>query len=335
MRNFTISCLAIIFALSTFCFAIEVEFHLYPRWNLIAMPCTTSHDTIAEVLPILPPAFTYDATSGSYCMAYTFPASNIGFWAMSLTETTFTIECECVDVPLDICDPMRSVVLNGDTIDEWRIERNAAGCVNRIDLSGMDISDPNCLSGIELYPTLQRLYLDENLLTSIDLSPLASCANLQWLWLGNNQLTSIDLSPLSLCANLLWLIFSSNQLTSINLSPLSSCANLQLFWLGGNQLTSVDLSPLASCDNLHRLALGSNELASIDLSPLSSCPNLQGLYLDYNQLTSIDLSPIWDLDSLEDLYLNDNDLDSASCAQVCNFIDAHPDCNVWTDCTCP
>ena len=245
MRILTISCLAIFFALCTVCFAIEVEFHLYPGWNLSAMPCTTSYDTIANVLTILPPAFTYDPTSGSYCIAYKFPAPNVGFWVLSLTETTFTIECECVDVPLDICDPMRPVVLNGDTIPEERIYRYTTGCVSEMYLHEMGISDPNCLSGIEQYPTLHWLSLQYNQLTSIDLLPLSSCPDLLILSLYGNQLTSIDLTPLSSCTNFMWLELTFNQLTSIDLSPIWGLDLLGLY-LDNNYLDSTSCAHV--CD---------------------------------------------------------------------------------------
>ena len=185
------------------------------------------------------------------------------------------------------CDPDVPVVLNGDTIPELEITRNDYGCVTAIDLSFIFISDPNCLSGIELWS-----------------------ANLEVLHLGVNSLSSIDLSPLSSCTNLERLI---------------------IYW---NDLTSIDLTPLSSCSNLEVLSLCNNSLTNIDLSPLTSCTNFWLLDLSSNQLTSIDLSPIWTSYSLQHLFLYNNALDSASCAQVCDFIDEHPDCNVNTDCSC-
>ena len=86
-----------IVALCVVCFAIEVEFHLYPGWNLISMPCSTATDSIADYMQIVPPAYSFDPTIG-YTAIFTFPAPNVGFWALSLADTTFSIACECVDV---------------------------------------------------------------------------------------------------------------------------------------------------------------------------------------------------------------------------------------------
>ena len=163
---------------------------------------------------------------------------------------------------IDPCDPDTPVVLNGDTIEEWRIERNDEGCVIRIDLSEMNISNPNCLSGIELYFTLERLYLFSNNLTSIDLSPLISCINFEKLNLGDNQLTSIDLSLLAACTNLEVISLYANALTSINLSPLVLCTNLEWLSLWSNQITSINLTSLWDLDSLENLLLQYNTLDS-------------------------------------------------------------------------
>ncbi|RKZ30679.1 hypothetical protein DRQ33_07685, partial [bacterium] len=216
-----------------------------------------------------------------------FQASAIAYWEDIYREDEVQVYIEHIE-----CDSTAPVVLNGDTIPEWRITRDTTGCVIEIDLSEMSISDPNCLSGIELYPTLQVLDLGDNNLTSIDLSPLSSCTNLLNLKLDNNNLTSIDLAPLASCTNLQRLYLYNNQLTSIDLAPISSCTNLQKLYLGGNDLTSIDLSPLSSCTNLQGLYLSCNNLTSIDLLPLSSCTNLKGFDLWDNNLTSIDLSPL-------------------------------------------
>ncbi|MCK5834072.1 leucine-rich repeat protein, partial [bacterium] len=152
---------------------------------------------------------------------------------------------------------------------------------------------------------------------------------------SNNQLYIIDLSPLASCTNLRLLNLRNNGLSiGIDLSPLASCANLEEIDLCCNELTSIGLSPLASCTNLKALALFSNKLTSIDLSPLTSCESLRRLDLNGNRLNTIDLLPLWNL-SLEILSISINDdLDSVSCAQVCDFIDEHPSCDVPTGWGC-
>jgi len=240
------------------------------------------------------------------------------------------------------CDPTEPVILNGDTIPESRITRNELGCVTSIRLYYLEISDPNYLSGIEEYAvSLTSLTLhDCSIPLSIDLSPLASCTNLEKLYIDDNNLTSIDLSPIASCENLNTLNISYNQqLDSLNLTPLSSCPNLMDLDLSYNRFSTIDLNPLSSCLDLHEIELNDNQLDSIDLWAFSSYTQLCYLNLESNNLTSIDLSPLWYLDNLREIRLNYNDLDPASCAHVCDFIDTHPSEGpvrlVYSDCSCP
>ncbi len=80
------------------CFAIEVEYHIYRGWNMIAVPCSTDAETIDEIFPFLISTFVFDPAIQSYDLPSGVPAANEGFWAFSLVDTHITIECECVDV---------------------------------------------------------------------------------------------------------------------------------------------------------------------------------------------------------------------------------------------
>jgi len=248
------------------------------------------------------------------------------------------------------CDPNQPVVLNGDTIPEGEIiTRSPTGCVVGIHIRGIPIYDTDFIVGIDAYgATLEELIIDEifeDALLTVNLTPLSDCTNLNRLQINNSNFTSLDISSLSSSGSIEWLCISRHaSLTNIDLSPLSSCSGLKKLHVNNNGgLTSLDLSPLSSCINLEELNLSSiiifpdPAFTAIDLSSLSSCTKLKVLDMYYNiRLASIDLSPLWDLDSLEflDLSYCGFDGDSASCAQVCQFIDEHPDCEVYHDCDC-
>ncbi|MBN2543809.1 hypothetical protein JXI42_13195 [bacterium] len=211
---------------------------------------------------------------------YTFSVS--AYWEDTTTTAEITVFIQYVE-----CDPTQPVELNGDTIPESKVTRNAAGCVRALTLQSMGWTDPNCINGVEEYSaTLVRLSLSGNHLSSIDLNPLSSCRN---LWM------------LSLCVN---------------------------------QISGIDLTPLSNVQNMGFLGLCFNQLTSIELAPLSECRNFQELYLSFNSLSHIDLTPLWDLKAFRYFSIDFNDLGSTSCNHVCNFIDSHPDCDVWTDCDC-
>ena len=143
--------------------------------------------------------------------------------------------------------------------------------ITYLDLWSLGVTD---LTGIENFSGLESLWVDNNQLTSLDLSgnPL-----LEEFGCDNTQLTSLDLSGNPLLEEV---YCSNNQLTSLDLSgnPL-----LEELYCGGNQLTSLDVSgnPLLVylwCDN--------NQLTSLNLITNTV---LEGLDCSNNQLTSLEL----------------------------------------------
>ena len=119
------------------------------------------------------------------------------------------------------------------------------------------------LTGIELFPNLEKLDCKYNNLTRLDVS---KNTNLTVLYCESNQLTSLDLSK-------------NTALTKLD------CAL--------NQLTGLDLSKNTALTELNCQA---NQLTSLDLSKNTA---LTKLYCSNNQLTSLDLSKNTALDTLD------------------------------------
>ena len=157
---------------------------------------------------------------------------------------------------------------------------NKTETINIISITSLDLSSyPNGLgitdlTGIESFSGLESLWIDNNQLTSLDLSgnPL-----LEEFGCDNCQLTSLDLSG---NPALVEMYCSNNQLTSLDLSgnPL-----LEELYCDGNQITSLDLS---SNPLLEYLWCNNNQLTSLDLSTNTA---LGGLDCSNNQLTSLDV----------------------------------------------
>jgi Leucine-rich repeat (LRR) protein len=174
--------------------------------------------------------------------------------------------CVIFGPPGDCGDVNVSVDINGDG-EVQVIEAEA------VDLLCIGFQDIESLEGIEAFVNLERLYVYNNNLTSIDVS--------------NNQLLRIldcssnNLSSINSNANLESLNVSYNDLLELYIS-----GNTNLMYLGckNNQLTSIDISNNA---NLTSLNIGYNELTEIDLS---QHPNFKGLTIEYNNLTNIDVS---------------------------------------------
>ncbi|MGY5858838.1 MAG: leucine-rich repeat domain-containing protein [Candidatus Thorarchaeota archaeon] len=108
--------------------------------------------------------------------------------------------------------------------------------------------------------------LDLRDMVSVDLLPLIWCENLESLFLRNNVLTEVDLSPLEKCGkNLKVLNLSHNRIQEINLEALSCCPNLIEVKLNDNRLKRIDLSPLFECANLAELGLDEEVSLTADL----------------------------------------------------------------------
>ena len=147
-------------------------------------------------------------------------------------------------------------------------------------------------TGIEKLTSLTSLTLDDNNISSIDLSKNTA---LKELGLSGNNLSSIDLSKNTALKEL---DLSGNNLSNIDLSKNTNLTSLDL---GYNRLSSIDLSKNAS---LTKLYLFGNNLSSIDLSKNTS---LTKLYLFDNKISSIDLSKNT---ALKELDLSGNNLSS-------------------------
>jgi len=123
--------------------------------------------------------------------------------------------------------------------------------ITRLECDGANMGDAE---GIDQLPALTNLRLQDNRLTSIDVSKNTALTNLD---LSSNNLTSVDVTN---NIKLTKLNVAANQLTDIDLS-----LNLKLtsLWLSGNQLTDIDVSNNAA---LEILSAYGNDFTSIDLS---------------------------------------------------------------------
>ncbi len=149
----------------------------------------------------------------------------------------------------------------------------------------------------EQFLAITRVYADEGSID--DATGIEKLVNLEKLSLDNNNLTSIDVSSLT---NLEFLNIKDNRLNQINLGTLHYLTELHL---SDNNLTFVDLSGL---ENLEELELSSNRLVELDISnnpaleyldivvtnisgvDFSNNPNLKELYIDYSAFSSSNIN---------------------------------------------
>jgi len=92
----TIAIIAFVFI----AFAIEVDMRLSAGWNLVAVPCSTGYINIADLLPIVPPAYKF-VPGGGYEAIMALPRPSEGFWVLAMSDAVVHFSCECVDDTLD------------------------------------------------------------------------------------------------------------------------------------------------------------------------------------------------------------------------------------------
>lgn len=147
----------------------------------------------------------------------------------------------------------------------------------------------NTLNGLHFVPLLTHLYVQNNQLATIDLSPLLQ---LQKLYLDGNLFSSLEsLDSLGHASSLIEL-HASNQETMENqplhLTPeaLGKLSSLQVISLAGNRLS--DLASLAGLPSLTKVDLSRNDLAGFQaIAPLlEHAPGIVELDLAGNPLAA-------------------------------------------------
>lgn len=172
---------------------------------------------------------------------------------------------------------------------ELRCDKDGDGTLSQAELDGVtelyvayaNIKD---LTGIELFPNLDKLDCKNNNLTRLDVS---KNTKLTKLYCEFNQFTGLDLSKNTALTELNCQV---NQLTSLDLSKNTALTKLDCAL---NPLTSLDVSNNTA---LTYLDCNYNQLTSLDLSQNTA---LTKLGCHDNQLTSLDLSKNTALDTLD------------------------------------
>ena len=194
-------------------------------------------------------------------------AMTVGMFPLALTADVSPIRLNSENIP---DEALRAYIAE-------RFDRNSDGILNaqeiddvrQIKAEDLHISD---LTGLDLFPRLHTLWVDDNDLTTLDLSGITS---LREVTARNNNITSVDLSGMT---GLQKIDLDHNHLSSIDLSGLD---NLTSLGLGDNDLSSFDARGLGlqaldlrSCEYLTDLKVGSDALTSLDIQ---NCSNITSL----------------------------------------------------------
>ena len=147
------------------------------------------------------------------------------------------------------------------------------GSIKKVIVS--DYAEVKSAKGVEKLTALTVLYVENNKLTTIDVSNNTALTELR---VDYNQLTTLDVGKNT---KLTELNVDNNQLTTIDVSNNTALTELGVW---GNKLTTIDVSNNTA---LTYLAAGGNRLTTIDVSNNTA---LTYLNVGASQLTTIDVS---------------------------------------------
>ncbi|XP_053203692.1 serine-rich adhesin for platelets-like [Panonychus citri] len=145
---------------------------------------------------------------------------------------------------------------------------------------------------IDLPPSLRKMYLSHNQLTTINSTIFSPLVKLERLDLSNNLITTIETDSLSNLVNLVRLNLSNNKLT--NLVNVKWPSNLKCLDLSANPIVIIDLISLTSTPNLEELNLSkivsSSSTSSSQLTETINCTDVH-----LNHLKKLDLEQSYNL----------------------------------------
>ena len=169
---------------------------------------------------------------------------------------------------------------------------------------------------VKLYPHLQHLNLDNNLISTISNRSFCQTTNscnistgqalmlLQTLSMRGNRITHIDSGVFKHMSSLKRLDLSKNWLSSVDVDMFSGLVNLQQLDLSSNQLILIGDDAFRSLASLHRLDLSRNKLSRIP----RGLPMLDWFDMSHNAVRNVSEDQQADLYPVEVVNLAGNPL---------------------------
>uniref|UniRef100_A0A182J330 Uncharacterized protein n=1 Tax=Anopheles atroparvus TaxID=41427 RepID=A0A182J330_ANOAO len=164
--------------------------------------------------------------------------------------------------------------------------------------------------------SIRSLWINQNRLTTLDVSFFEQIVGLSSIYVEENWITRIESTKPVKLPVLEKLYLSNNELSSFQPHAAEFPA-LTVLNLDGNKLTVVPRN-LVNYPWLRTLELRSNQLTRLDLSSLRQARNLSYLSLEGNKIASVTATTPLKLDALSQILLDENELTQVSVAG-CNF----------------
>lgn len=154
-----------------------------------------------------------------------------------------------------------------------------------------------------------ELYLDNNLIESIEDNAFIKMNYLVHLGLSGNRLTTFEsLRVLGSSQSLEILKLNNNQLTKLTTKLVESVPNLKILSVDENQISSIEDGSFRQVQNIHYIDMANNHLTEVQpkIFPVSGLQKLTHLILHRNRLTFISKALFLRAPNLTDIIFGGN-----------------------------
>ncbi|ESO00781.1 hypothetical protein HELRODRAFT_82466, partial [Helobdella robusta] len=163
-------------------------------------------------------------------------------------------------------------------------------------------------------PNLAKLYLTNNLITSISQHSFRALDNLRYINLNANNISFVHMKSFEGLKKLSYLILSDNPIeifdgVSTTSSNLNCCSYLTALSLSGNLISDIPQFIFDKLSKLETLELNFNKLKIIREGSFRGLHNLKSLYMSNNDIYAIENNAFVDLPSLGTLNLANSFID--------------------------
>lgn len=158
-------------------------------------------------------------------------------------------------------------------------DRNAAGKIEYVDLSGKNLSATGIAHLLKLGDSLQRISLNDAFVTADALQSLAGLPRLRKLELNRTPLTDDALGLLAKLKELRELSLRHTRIGDAGVAHLAALTELRHLSLSGTRITDQGLAHLEGFPKLTTLILDDTAVTGDGLQRLQSLPALQFLHL--------------------------------------------------------
>uniref|UniRef100_A0A2K6T7H1 Relaxin family peptide receptor 1 n=1 Tax=Saimiri boliviensis boliviensis TaxID=39432 RepID=A0A2K6T7H1_SAIBB len=208
------------------------------------------------------------------------------------------LQCRCQGLELD-CDEtnLRAVPSVSSNVTVMSLQWNL---IRKL--------PPDCFKN---YHDLQKLYLQNNKITSISIYAFRGLSSLTKLYLSHNRITFLKPGVFEDLHRLEWLIIEDNHLSQISPPTFYGLNSLILLVLMNNVLTHLPDKPLCQhMPRLHWLDFEGNHIQNLRNLTFISCSNLTVLVMRKNKINHLNENTFAPLQKLDELDLGSNKIEN-------------------------